>query len=63
MAEKLYLIKLPEGIILQEGAVVVTKETRQHLYLALQEAKPVEELHSWADICKADKVFAVKEGS
>ena len=64
MAEKLFLIKVPDGAIVKmEDDAVAINMNREKMALILSEAKPVEELTSWADICKADKVFAVKEGS
>ena len=61
MKERLYLIKIREGIILREGAVAVTKESAQYLYMALQDAKPVVELKSWAEIANAGKVYTVND--
>ena len=63
MAEKLFLIKVPEGAIvhLEKDATAVNMSP-EDMAKAIAEAVPVEQIHTWSDICNADKVFAVRGG-
>ena len=64
MAEKLYLIKVPEGAIVKlEDDAVAINMNREKMALILSEAKPVEELHTLAEIFAAGQAYAVKDPS